>query len=228
MIVRLDLGHVVVLDDVLGTVASSAIAHQIGCSEFQPVNRVRWNKSWSFLDDGSPLQGPVVLGGVDTSDTEGSRQAHRHPTGTPFDLLMNLFLAPDGPLEPFIGRFASDWQQIAARPYIYGPGSALRWHDDGEKYKAAFTYYAHPHWALDWGGELLVAADLNPLGNETRSDSSESMLTDGIFVVPRPDRMVILRGRCLHRINPVSASAGDRPRMSLSGFLQNIVPASQA
>ena len=67
---------------------------------------------------------------------------------------------------------------------------------------AVFVYYAHPHWNAHWDGELLVGDvepdvddELQVMGYRFETESySERLLEPGLgsFVMPKPNRLVIL------------------------------------
>lgn len=119
---------------------------------------------------------------------------------------------------------------LSLRFHIYPTGAGLGWHDDGDC-AGAFIYYAHPSWEPDWGGELLIANSRAEAsvedGSETdaewklfRGDRRFRSIESGSFVLPVPDRLVLIRSGVEHAITPVRASAGDHFRASVSGFFE--------
>ena len=90
---------------------------------------------------------------------------------------------------------------------------------------------------MQWGGELLVAdesvkdlrapelefyGDNPPRGSAPHLDNAfenEKLFEVGIgqYVLPKPNRLVVIAGGNLHRINSAEG-AGDRVRCSVSGF----------
>ena len=42
-------------------------------------------------------------------------------------------------------------------PTIYQAGQGLVWHRDSEDNTGSWIYYAHRHWNIEWGGELLLS-----------------------------------------------------------------------
>jgi Rps23 Pro-64 3,4-dihydroxylase Tpa1-like proline 4-hydroxylase len=104
----------------------------------------------------------------------------------------------------------------------------LGWHDDGEERTAAYTFYAHPAWAPEWGGELLIGTkrqDNTGRGTAFRRDDTFDELSPtvagvcaGVFVVPLPNRLVVIRSGVPHRINRVEMAAGTNWRVSIAGF----------
>lgn len=88
--------------------------------------------------------------------------------------------------------------------WIYPPGSGLHYHNDGI-YAGSYAFYIHEEWDETWGGELLIRPDNDDLG--------------GQFIIPKPNRLVLIAPNILHSINPVHLRAGNRHRQSLAGFL---------
>jgi Rps23 Pro-64 3,4-dihydroxylase Tpa1-like proline 4-hydroxylase len=116
-------------------------------------------------------------------------------------------------------------------------------------YSGAFSYYAHPEWNSVYGGELLVSsADASTIyellphvmvyemeNNEIKDlkkrfvgahldNSAEDKLLNaaglGLYIVPKPNRLVLMKGGTYHHVNPVSATAGRFSRISVSGFFE--------
>jgi Rps23 Pro-64 3,4-dihydroxylase Tpa1-like proline 4-hydroxylase len=110
-------------------------------------------------------------------------------------------------------RFAlAPWTDFTLSPWTYRPGHGLEWHSD-RGYLAGYIYYAHPDWHSSWGGELLVAPDA------AATSIPESVCeAGGVFIYPRPNRLVLLRGGVLHCIKKVEGAAGKAFRASISGF----------
>lgn len=184
------------------------------------------------LDDGVPLGGRELL-------TPGPRpRPEDDPERSPFDLVVDALLAQP---ELYAGLVDEGWDRVSARPYVYPHGTALSWHsDDSERYAGAFIYYAHPRWDVHWGGELLISDpvpghlgedDEDEAGDEDEQDEpimayrfeteaySERLLELGVgsFVMPKPNRLVLLAG-APHMIARVSTAAGQNVRASVSGF----------
>jgi len=123
------------------------------------------------------------------------------------------------------------WNQMSLQPYIYPTGAGLTWHLDNGR-AAAFIYYAHPIWYLNWGGELLVGprSFVQSSGPVAQAfsvfdrlcnpfDTSSLLDTTGAHCVfPKPNRLVLIRGGAPHTIKKVEASAGNAFRASVAGF----------
>jgi hypothetical protein len=119
------------------------------------------------------------------------------------------------------------WDGFSLSAWVYQPGAGLEWHSDTGRI-AAYIYYVHPEWRSSWGGELLIAADRAPSSGAQVAEPSrcgdskeakESVCeTGGVFVYPRPNRLVILRGGIPHCIKKVEGATGKVFRASMSGF----------
>lgn len=105
--------------------------------------------------------------------------------------------APPVALDPWTGFTQSAW--------TFGAGHGLEWHGD-TGWVGSYIYYMHPQWRPSWGGEMLIAAGDAPC------DSG------GVFIYPRPNRLVVLRGGAMHCIKKVESAAGRSLRASVSGF----------
>lgn len=210
--------HFCIVDDFLPEREWGALWTEFQFAELRPVTRSLG--AWK-LDDGAPLGGNEVV-------------VRRPESGTP--------PAADDPLQRVIASvlertdvhqrlIGDDWDHVSARAYVYPQGTGLSWHvDDSELYSGAFIYYAHPYWNAHWGGELLIAqtdpeldAEEGPLpimGYRFETESYSARLLDmgcGAFVMPKPNRLVVLAG-APHMIARVSSAAGDSVRASVSGF----------
>jgi hypothetical protein len=112
------------------------------------------------------------------------------------EALSALMRDPPVTLDPWTGFTQSRW--------LYRAGFGLEWHSD-TGWLGGYIYFAHAQWRASWGGELLVATD------EARSD--------GVFITPRPNRLVLLRGGTMHCVKKVESTAA--LRASVSGFFFN-------
>jgi two-component system cell cycle response regulator len=149
------------------------------------------------------------------------------------------------------GEPKKDWLAISGKMFVYPAGTGASWHNDGGMYRGAFIYYAHPHWDAQWGGQLLVA---DPSARETHHElvaeknkaqagephrerkhyfgspvlGDDALMKRGIgsYVMPKPNRLVLLSGDNAHMVMKVSSAAGNRCRMSVAGFF--LTPSAMA
>ena len=209
-----------ILDNFLDEEEWTALWTEFQFAELHPVSRTVG--AWK-LGDGVPLGGQEIV--TPTRDEElvhDPEQPQRYPSNTAIDGVISALLADSDTYADVVG---DDWARISARAYVYSQGSSLSWHrDDSDLYTGAFIYHAHPHWNAHWGGELLVAdgtdEDLPIMGHRFETESySEGLLESGSgrFVMPKPNRLVILGG-APHAIAPITSAAGSNIRASVTGF----------
>jgi hypothetical protein len=224
--------ELLVLDDFLEPEEFKFLWAEIQATEFESVHRLSWVNAWR-LTDGAPLRGPVAL----SHHTGTDRRSPVYPTGTAVDLVFESILRIQSDLEPWIGRYGTDWSRFFCRPYLYPLGAGLSWHrDDQNSTAGAFTLYCHPTWNAEWGGELLVAgpesrslefretelygAERRRLGTHLDNSTENAALLEngfGSYVLPKPNRLAVVAAGVLHTIRKVDAAAGDRVRASLQG-----------
>jgi len=194
------------------------------------------------ISDGWPLTGETVVvaaksGGLRLRADEAPADA-TYPTGTALDHVFEKLQCLLPQVEACVGKTGKDWNRISATPYVYPSGTALSWHADGSQCTGAFTFYAHPVWKAQWGGELLVAERSGKLpysGSATPAPHSleeklryrfdkramnEHLSRPGVgrFIMAIPNRLVVLAGGNPHKVARVDPSAGDRVRATISGF----------
>jgi hypothetical protein len=174
---------------------------------------------------------------------EVKRGLDLYPTKTPIDDVFEAARAKALEHKDLVGEEKTTWVAITGKIYIYLKNTGLSWHWDHDIFSGAYIYYAHPEWNAQWGGELLVgdascvelkqkiAAERNKTDPSrliykrkqffgTRSNGDDAVLERGFgqFVMPRPNRLVLLKGNQPHKLNLVSPSAGNHARMSFTGF----------
>lgn len=208
-----------VLDEVFSAQDLESIqAYVVERAPLEYINRVSLERVFSHAD-GSPLHSPSVV--VEPEETaDGLRplrdapvldgpNRYSYPSDCPVDKVIDWILGHAAELEPWLGRAVEHWKTLSAGAWVYPQGTGLDWHADDGHYTGAFAFYCHPTWKSRWSGEFMVAH--RPFEPPRWSES-------GTFVVPRSNRMVILRGGTPHKINRVSPLAGENLRCSISGF----------
>lgn len=199
------------------------------------------------LDDGRVMRGPdVYFGEIAAQIAESDPGAFAHPTGTAIDLLLEHFAGLGDTIAPLVGLQGRDWRTLAAAPRLYERGSSLYWHRDTPSVvTGSCTYYAHPEWNVQWGGELFVA---HPSGLDIPERNGPSMIAPkevmgrglvqlsghldnsevnaalmeagmGYYVMPKPNRLVVMRTGNPHMISKIHPAAGDHVRASVTLFL---------
>jgi hypothetical protein len=193
--------------------------------------------AWRVLD-GEPLLAGAMFSGSPPSSTG----AGVYPTGTVFDRAFDIVLEAAQECADLIGTQGEAWTFATMTPTLYPSGSGLSWHRDEATYAGAFAYYAHRQWNSAWGGELLIASvpDDEPIREFTGTGSEREMIPSdldnsvesaallrsgvGGYVLPRPNRLVVISGHAVHKIVPVHPAAGDHQRASLAGFFCRPAP----
>jgi hypothetical protein len=243
--VRLTLqtDDVLVADDFLPPATFAALAKDVENGEYRSVHERRWDKAWR-LWDGNPLRGPGIY--YDPNRTRQVSEA-KYPTSTTVDQFFDLVRELTGSFPGLVGREKADWDAIYVSPWVYPVGSALSPHFDGGRYSGAFTYFMHPRWQTNWGGELLLMQDGEAAATRSSGaaapgtlaahhagqsrwlagDDDESAGSLGIAtcVFPWPNRLVLIGPTRQHMIRRVDTNAGTQARISLAGFFLRPVPA---
>jgi Rps23 Pro-64 3,4-dihydroxylase Tpa1-like proline 4-hydroxylase len=214
-----------VLDDLLSEDEHDELHRHAMRDSFFYENAFEWNRVWHPLSGMALLTGPKSFG-----DT--GKPGAKHPTGSPYD---RFFGAVERELD-LIGEFlglSADRVKYVMSAYLYRAGWGLPWHEDiGEQseYTGAFTFYLHKTWRGNWGGELMILADERL--DEAAGNSLDLSFTQGTglqspshvnggmgaFIMPKPNRLVVMRPGVIHSVNPVSPLAGENMRFSLAGF----------
>jgi hypothetical protein len=224
-----------VLDDFLDEQQFGFMWNFIQEEQFRLVHEGRWIKAFR-LSDGQPLWGDVYTSRPAITDV--TSLSTPYPSGRGIDTLIYAILQNTELFAKYIGLKDEDWDYFFCRPYLYPVGTGLSWHTDGRgDVCGAYVYYAHLEWNAHWGAELLIDSsgqrDLDYPVSDMYDGSkrklglhldwqlaSDAAMRQGMghYVMPRPNRFVLLRPGLLHRINPVQQSAGDHIRASVTGF----------
>ncbi|MER8084356.1 2OG-Fe(II) oxygenase [Streptomyces sp. NPDC087532] len=171
-------------------------------------------------EDGPAFRSRGVRFGVDLGATEVGVQAHVYE-----ELARTVRAYSD-----FYGESGTDWDKITLAFWKYPAGSRLGWHNDaGLGRQGEFILFLHDRWRPSWGGELklidedpqLVAADETAesdlvLRMEARIERTN---TTPVAIVPKPNRLVMVKADTVHTIGRVDHTAGDTLRRSLTGFV---------
>ena len=227
--------HFLVVDDLLPKAEQVSVWNHFQCQPFRRVEELGFQGHW-LLEDAAVLRGPSV-GYAHARDA-------RYPTETPLDLVIARFVDLSEHFTPLLGPFGEAWDDFTAQMSLHPSGTGLVWHRDAEENVGSYTYYAHPKWNAEWGGELLLSDDVSipkELGvyfhrlakvdqakppaipaHLDNDDASELLMRRGLgfFVAPKPNRLVVIRGGTPHAIAKVRPSAGRQIRASVTGFIK--------
>ena len=226
----------IIFDNFLSEQEKDLVWSYIQSEEFHFVHQKKWVKAFR-LNDGEPLWGPPYLSDPYTPDT----QSQVYPSKKGIDLVIQKLksILPDA--GSLIGKQGEDWAYFFARAYLYPRGAGLSWHRDNENHvRGAFVYYAHPYWNPQWGGELLISSPQTArlefpkkalyeggekyLGSHLDNTfETEALMEEGLgnYILPKPNRLVLMSSGVLHCIKRVDANAGDHVRATIQGFFQD-------
>lgn len=199
------------------------------------------------LDDGRVFRGPDVYYGKIAQEVAANNEgAFAYPTGTALDLLAQTFCQASELYRRLVGSEGKEWRTMAMAPRLYERGSSLYWHRDTPSVvTGSCTYYAHPEWNIQWGGELYIA---HPSALKIPASHGPSMIAPkevigrgqvqlsghldnrevnaalmeagmGYYVMPKPNRLVVMKTGNPHMISAVKPAAGDHVRASVTMFL---------
>jgi hypothetical protein len=214
----------VVFDDVLSSEAARHLWKFVQEDTYTSVHKDAWTKVWR-LSDGSPMKGTQVMRMADEAQSpdDGAPGLLIYPSGTALDALLDVVVQQAS----FVGQPVADWHSVGAATWLYPQGAGLSWHTDGRVHVGAFIYYAHPYWNCQWGGELLLAdVSLEDRANWQRGSTLENTWENthlsehgwGHYVMPKPNRLVLLKGGVPHKLQRVDTNAGDHVRATVAGF----------
>ena len=234
--------QIAVIDDFLPAKDWEEVHKYMELTSYISVWEQGWNGSWR-LDDGPVMRGPS------TSYGDYSSSENKYPTGVGLDILMKAVLDNAPKFSKQLGA-PDSWNAFTALPMLYPRNTGLYWHRDAPTWAGSYTYYAHKQWNIEWGGEMLIGDEsTNEIPDEyglflskereamglkqkvsfgahiDNSKANEFIMEQGIgsFVMPKPNRLVIVSQGTMHTASKVNPAAGDNLRMSISGFFQKQV-----
>jgi hypothetical protein len=212
----------VIIDDLLDPTSFSQVYGDMSQMEFKKTSNQTWSKVY-HPTDGEPLEtGAYVRNGLDGEEN----------TSCPLRLVSNA-VAKEVEKHGILGPHPQ--QRFFARGCIHPAGSGLSWHRDGDHTVGSFVYFAHRRWSAWWGGELMIAespsarafrkvlalAELRTVHATFTPEIMDELLLDqgqGTFIVPKPNRLVLMNQDVFHTVKPVLPAAGRDFRLSVSGF----------
>ena len=232
-----------VIDDFLSDEDWTEVHQYMEYTTYLHVADGGWNGAWR-LDDGRVMRGPSISYG-EHPNTEA-----KYPTHLGVDRFISSLINVSAELRKQIGKEETDWDCFTLLPMLYPRNSGLYWHRDAAGWTGSYTYYVHREWNIEWGGELMVSNAPNKdipkdwgvfmssprkgdgikgeqsFGAHLDNRDANKKLMDpgmGTFIAPKPNRLVVISEGNPHTISQIRPAAGDRFRMSLSGFFQRPV-----
>ena len=240
-----------VFDDVLPADQLQALFESFRATDFKFVHETKHNmprqmqsgykRAWR-LDEGNALTGsgyaafalereqvPAHILAI-AKKWADERETKFYPSQT----IMDAFIGPLralalSQLTPWVGAPGADWIALTATPYIHPPGVGMSWHADEVLYTGAFSFFVHPEWDAEFGGEFLVYDDAirktvpgswNNRKWDPLSVSAANVpgFTGGRFIEPIPNRLIVIKRGVMHKVQRVSLLAGSHVRASVTGF----------
>ena len=139
----------------------------------------------------------------------------------------------------------TDWGRVTFTFWQHPSGSRHSWHSDsGPGRRGEFILFTHRHWDMSWGGELMVldrdpdllgTAGPDAAGPDAAGPCGDALTrvhnvlrscaVDPVTILPRPNRLVLLRSNTLHTVRRVDRTAGENLRCTLNGFVHGESPA---
>lgn len=134
------------------------------------------------------------------------------------------------------GNAGAAWNKITFTFWQYPAGSRLGWHNDaGRGREGEFILYLHRQWDISWGGELMLI-DRDPQSLLHRAGADGAALETAspdvrlreilrvcevspLAVLPRPNRLVLVKANTIHTVRRVDHTAEDNKRCTLTGFV---------
>ncbi|MEP7302892.1 MAG: 2OG-Fe(II) oxygenase [Caldimonas sp.] len=170
---------------------------------------------------------------------EGNDGIRRYPVQQSVDDFISALNGVLPRWAPVVGAGEPEgWHHYSVGAWVYPPNTALGMHGDGAgAYTGAFVYFLSPHWRVHWGGLLVVldeqtnadivrgGEDLDPFVYHGRRWLHASPRDDSVFergighcILPKRNRLVLLRAGTYHLVTKVLPECGDNVRVSLGGF----------
>ncbi len=142
-----------------------------------------------------------------------------------------------------------EYEDCSMMVHSYSSGAEIGWHRD-LSYFASYSFYAHKNWHPMWGGNLLIAdsatkteegikvtqkthpkTELKDSIGQTYGERGISFDYDfereilfqpgfGNYIMPVPNRLVLIKNHCFHKVERIDAAAGMNYRVSLTGFFK--------
>jgi hypothetical protein len=185
--------------------------------------------------DGVPYVGPKVawtLAPIASLLPSGVRESDLpvrfYPTGDATDPVIAAVATALTQCGGLVGERGRDWVGALCRSLAYPTGTGISWHTDDTDVTGSFIYYGNPRWEVSWGGELLIADEGTRFGmtreraeHEFGNDFESSVLLErgfGSYILPKPNRLIIVAQGHPHKVAPITPGAGDHVRATFAGF----------
>lgn len=227
-----------VFDDFLSKEEFNLVWNYFQVEAFFRVDSAGQNGKW-LIEDGASLRGPTI--GYKT------KWHAQYPTNTAIDKVMEAVFNNEESFSKVIGRFKTHWSDFTAFATLYPVGCGLHWHRDATVNAGSYVFYGHPDWNVEWGGETLLGdesllklpaengifmskpAEVQGLPKKIalnthldNRDANAAIMDHGAgsYVIPKPNRLVVIHGGLPHKVCKVAPAAGSKVRASIGGFFK--------
>ncbi|GAA3856454.1 2OG-Fe(II) oxygenase [Streptomyces sedi] len=125
------------------------------------------------------------------------------------------------------GERGEDWNRAAFTFWRYPAGSRLSWHNDvGGGRVGEYILFLHEEWSASWGGELMILDEDPPRASSGDFEDFIAQMelqvrnssVSPVAIVPKPNRLVLVKAGTAHQINRVDPTSGS-DRRTLTGFI---------
>jgi hypothetical protein len=200
-------GRVVCVDKLLTEPAFRAVQRLAAAARYRAAETQDPNRIW----DRNTYDNPDIASTIVWPELERHRELlaavpefKLYPTGDALDQPLSV-IREVAMLLDVVGSRGTDWAAIVASIFRYNNDGGLIFHTDAISYSGAFSFYLHEDWHPDWGGSFMF------------SSCAPASIDHGLFLVPKPNRLVLLRAGTPHTVAGVAAPEGVS-RIALSGF----------
>jgi hypothetical protein len=213
-----------VLDDFLEDDDLKSIRHMMATLKYERVPSVVDPEA-----DGDALRSRGAVLRHDAASKQG-------PPGTPGSL-PGAYAAVLRELRSHADLFGppgEGWSIIGMSFWRYAAGNRLGWHNDADSVRRGeFILFLHDEWRASWAGELLLLdTDPDTLGlvdeEPSLPASVEAKVSQAhqclVAIVPRPNRLVLVKAGTIHCIQRVDRTAGETLRQTMTGFIASDPP----
>jgi hypothetical protein len=211
-------GKLAIYDDVLSPEDFASVRELVRKESYTDMASKEWKRAWR-LNDGSPMASRGYV-------------CSERPFNNALDLVATAVLERGRAHPRIIGEEGErgTWDDLALQIFLYRRGTRISWHQDTryapETAPGSAVFYVHHEWSTTWGGELLVAhtRDGGGLGVDVGAlidGRDQRDLLDpgfGFYIVPKPNRLVLISGTVPHCTARVDDDAGEHVRCAFSAF----------
>lgn len=224
--------EVMIVDDFLPLEVRDKILNQVQADKWTTTNCVD-DKFWHVTDGANHKNQKRWYGEYPHNDNSDLWFEHFHK-----------FLTTCPEVDYFVeGASTKGVEDFAMRCHAYPVGGKNPWHFDLGF--STYTYYLHKDWKVNWDSTLLILPkdsavykqvmdlDENTVHYDIYNEMNSPMemfeqnnkydnIMDvgyGTFVLPKPNRLVLIKHDTIHGINRVDPDAGQNVRVTLTGAI---------